>query len=71
MLNSTQKAANKPTAVATKASAMNGPTVESELEPVWPIAIKAVRITQTVPNKPMNGATAAVVAKKDVYCSSL
>ena len=57
-------AVNKPSAVAIRASAIPGATV-ARLAFIWiPISWNEIIMPQTVPNKPINGATEAVVARK-------
>ena len=64
-------AAAKPTAVAIRASAMPGATAWMLEEWVTLSPLKAFMMPHTVPNKPINGAALAVVAKKIKYFSSL
>jgi len=51
-------------AVVTSASEMPGATTARLALPVPPMASKAFMIPQTVPKRPMNGVTVAVVARK-------
>ena len=64
-------AAKSPAAVAISASAMPGPTVARFVEPVRPMRWNVIRIPHTVPNRPMNGATLAIVARNGTRFSSL
>src|SRR4051812_26575791 len=57
-------AANKPNAVATRASAIPGATARSEAVLALARLAKDVITPQTVPNSPTKGATDAVVARK-------
>src|SRR6478736_3652029 len=57
-------AANSPMAVANSASEIPGATTASDEFCCWPIWKKLFMIPQTVPNRPTNGATAPVVARK-------
>ena len=59
-------ATNKPRAVAISASAMPGATVAREADLRAPIALKVVKMPQTVPNKPINGEAFAQVAKMEM-----
>ena len=61
-------AANRPNAVAISASAMPGATARSVAVLAFARPVNEVMTPHTVPNKPMNGATEAVVARK---CHSL
>ena len=55
-------AANKPSAVANKASAMPGATTASDVFCACAIPVKLRMMPQTVPNRPTKGATAPTVA---------
>jgi len=57
-------AANRPSPVASKASAMPGATTASEVLPDMAISWNDRMIPQTVPKTPMKGAVAPVVARK-------
>src|SRR5206468_8632513 len=63
-------AANKPHAVAIKASAMPGATARNVATFALARPAKEVITPQTVPNSPTNGATDAVVARKVMRLSS-
>src|SRR4051794_41940992 len=58
-------------AVAIRASEIPGPTVARLVAPDAPIFRNAFMIPHTVPNRPMNGATLAMVARKVTRFSSL
>src|ERR1035437_2795364 len=64
-------AANKPTAVAIRASEMPGATALRLVEPIWPRSWKARMMPITVPINPINGVTEAVVASQFMLRSSL
>ncbi len=57
-------AAPRPSAVAISASEMPGATARSVALPAKPSAEKASMMPHTVPNRPMNGQTLAVVASQ-------
>src|SRR5258706_13337770 len=57
-------AAKSPAAVLMSASLMPGATEVIDVVAVAPIVAKASMIPHTVPNRPMNGDAAAVVARK-------
>ena len=63
-------AATRPIAVANSASAMWGPTVSRVALPLSAIDWNATMMPMTVPNRPMNGAADAVVARNGVPDSS-
>src|SRR4051794_26973662 len=63
-------AANSPAAVLMSASLIPGATDVIDVVAVAPIVAKASMIPHTVPNKPMNGDAAAVVARKGRYRDS-
>ena len=56
-------AANRPMAVANKASAMPGATTASEVLLASAMAVKLRMMPQTVPNRPTKGATEPTVAR--------
>jgi hypothetical protein len=57
-------AARRPMAVVTRASEIPGATMARLDEPVRPMSPNASMMPQTVPKRPMNGVTLAVVARK-------
>jgi hypothetical protein len=57
-------------AVVTSASEMPGATTARFAEPMRPMSPNASMIPQTVPNRPMNGDTLAVVARNETRRSS-
>ena len=57
-------AANKPAAVVISASEMPGATARKVAAPAVPSPWKASMMPQTVPNSPINGVTAPVVASQ-------
>ena len=57
-------AANNPAAVLMSASLMPGATATMDVVPIEPMLANASMIPHTVPNRPMNGVAAAVVARK-------
>ncbi len=63
-------AANRPIAVAISASAMAGATVASVACCTLPRAWNAVRMPQTVPNRPTYGLVEPIVASVERFCSS-
>src|ERR1035438_9784252 len=64
-------AANKPTAVAIRASEMPGATALRLVEPIWPRSWKARMMPITVPIRPINGVTEAAGASQFMLRSSL
>ena len=63
--------ANKPIAVAMRASLMPGATTARFVDPVAPIRLKATMMPTTVPNRPIYGDTLAAVARNVTRFSSL
>ncbi len=57
-------AAARPAAVVTRASEIPGATARNVAAPAVPSPWKASMIPQTVPNRPMNGVTAPVIASQ-------
>src|SRR5260221_11049131 len=57
-------AAARPVAVVMRASEIPGATTARLADPARPMSANEVMIPQTVPNRPTNGLTLAVVARK-------